>query len=72
MKVIEIEVKYSKTVQEKQYEPVSFEAKMKIKVSEVDDREDQWMEAFSEVVGEVKEAIKEHLQKPEKHKRGRG
>ncbi|KKK50139.1 hypothetical protein LCGC14_3128020, partial [marine sediment metagenome] len=30
MEVLELEVKYSKTIQEKQFEPVNFSAKMKV------------------------------------------
>ncbi len=70
MKVLEIEVKYSKTIQEKQFEPVNFEARMKIKLDEDDEREELWSEGFSDVVAEVNEAIKIHLKKPEKYKRG--
>ncbi len=71
MKVLEIEVKYSKTIQEKQFEPVNFEARMKIKPYDDEDREELWAEGFSDVVAEVNEAIETHLKKPEKYKRGR-
>ena len=77
MKVLEIEVKYSKTIQEKQFEPVNFEAKMVV-TTDVDDfskdsiseRGDDWYEAFCEVVDQVKKAIDIHLQKSKKHTRG--
>ena len=79
MEVLELEVKYSKTIQEKQFEPVNFSAKMKVTTEwdkydreSINERKNDWQYAFDEVVEQVQEAISEHLdlEKPKKHKRG--
>lgn len=79
MEIIEMHVKYSKTIQEKQFEPVNFEAKMVVTTDSddfskdsINERREDWCESFAEVVNEVKKAIDIHLQKPEKYKRSRG
>jgi len=79
MEVLELEVKYSKTIQEKQFEPVNFSAKMKVTTEwdkydreSINERKNDWQYAFDEVVEQVQEAISEHLdlEKPKKYKRG--